>query len=42
MIPSEFLALSEKDKAFVIAAIRIKQENEKNEERKLKSKGRRK
>lgn len=42
MIPSEFLTLSERDKAFVIASIRIKQENEKNEERKLKSKGRRK
>ena len=42
MIPSEFLALSKKDKAFITASIRLKQEKEKNEERKLKSKGRRK
>ena len=42
MMPSEFLALSKRDKAFVIASIRLKQENEKNEERKIKSKGRRK
>lgn len=42
MLPSTFLELSKEDKAFLIASIRIKQEKEKKEEGKIKSKGRRK
>ena len=42
MLPSTFLKLPKKEKAFVIASIQIKQEKKKKEERKLKSKGKRK
>lgn len=42
MLPSEFLGLPKREKAFIIAAIRIKQEHDKNKAREVKSKGRRK
>lgn len=38
ILPSVFLNMDEQEKAFVIAAIKIKIDNDKKEERKLKSK----
>ena len=37
-LPSVFLNMDEQEKAFVIAAIKIKIENDKKKERELKSK----
>lgn len=42
MLPSTFLNLEFHDKAFIIAAIQIRTENEKKEEQKMKRKGGRK
>jgi hypothetical protein len=36
MLPSQFLDLDQKDKAFVIAAIQLKAEKEKSEHDKIK------
>ena len=38
MLPSMFLGLPREEKAFVVAAIQIKSENDKKRERQLKSK----
>lgn len=38
MLPSQFLELDEREKAFVIAAIRIKLDNDRKRERELKKK----
>nr|DAD63570.1 MAG TPA: hypothetical protein [Caudoviricetes sp.] len=39
MLPSQFLALDEEDKAFVIASITFKLERERKEVEKMKRKG---
>lgn len=36
MLPSEYLALDRREKAFIIASINLKREREKEEEKKLK------
>ena len=41
ILPSVFLEMDEQEKAFVIAAIKIKVENDKKEKRKAESKARR-
>lgn len=39
MLPSQFLALDEEDKAFVIASITLKAEKERKEAERIKRKG---
>nr|DAJ93101.1 MAG TPA: hypothetical protein [Caudoviricetes sp.] len=39
MLPSQFLALDEEDKAFVIASIALKAEKERKEAERIKRKG---
>jgi hypothetical protein len=38
MLPSQFINLTKEEKAFIIAAIQIKAENEKKEAKKMKAK----
>ncbi len=38
MLPSVFLNLEKKDKAFVVASVQVKMENDKKRERELKQK----
>ena len=38
MLPSQFLELDEQEKAFIVAAIKMKLENDKKKERELKKK----
>ena len=38
MMPSQFLELEEREKAFVIAAIRVKLDNDRKKEKELKKK----
>lgn len=42
MLPSEFIKLDKQEKAFVIAAIQIKIENDKKKEKELERKSKRK
>ncbi|MCI8860290.1 MAG: hypothetical protein HFI71_12395 [Lachnospiraceae bacterium] len=42
ILPSVFLEMEEQEKAFVIAAIKIKAENDKKEKKRVESKARRK
>jgi hypothetical protein len=41
MLPSQYLSLDRNEKAFVIASIQIKTENEKKQADKMKRKGKR-
>ena len=36
MLPSQYLALDRYEKAFIVAAVRIKQENDEKEAKKIK------
>jgi len=38
LLPSQFLALPQKERAFIIAAIQVKMENDKKENKRLKRK----
>ena len=42
MLPSVFLALEEQEKAFVVAAIKVKLESDKKREKEIKKKTKRK
>lgn len=42
MLPSEYLALDRREKAFIIASINLKREAEEKEQNKIKRKGRKK
>lgn len=42
MLPSQFISLDENERAFVIAAIQIKLENDKKKQKELEKKARKK
>jgi hypothetical protein len=42
MLPSQYLSLDKEEKAFVIASIQIKLENDKKKQKELESKAKRK
>jgi hypothetical protein len=42
ILPSVFLELDEQEKAFVVAAIKVKMENDKKKEKKLQNKSKKK